>query len=317
MMQFLQKLTLFGSLFILFQACSSGQFQKTKSGLIYQVLKKGKGEKLKGGDYIKFHVKVFQKDSMSYNSFGKIPVFVGVDSVGRPYDITEVLPLLHVGDSVIVIQSVDTIAKLQGGQMLPGFKRGDKIKIYLRIDERYTDMGQAQTAFNNELESQKKREITEVENYLKDKKIAAVKTSQGVYVETIRAGSMPLPDSGKQVMVKYTGSNFKGKKFDSNVDPSFGHLDTFKITIGQMGAIPGFEDGVKQIGKGGKAKIYIPSMLGYGMQGSPPAIQPFENLIFEVEVLDIVQAPAPKPTPAIEIPAPEQKPSSGTDSGKK
>ncbi|MFZ9718401.1 MAG: FKBP-type peptidyl-prolyl cis-trans isomerase [Chitinophagaceae bacterium] len=37
--------------------------------------------------------------------------------------------------------------------------------------------------------------------------------------------------------------------------------------------------------------IYIPSMLAYGQQGAPPRIQSFENLIFEVEILDIANAP--------------------------
>jgi FKBP-type peptidyl-prolyl cis-trans isomerase FklB len=61
-----------------------------------------------------------------------------------------------------------------------------------------------------------------------------------------------------------------------------------------MGSIQGFEEGVKQIAKGGKAKIYIPSMLGYGMQGAPPKIKPYEHLLFEVETLDIQQAASVK-----------------------
>jgi FKBP-type peptidyl-prolyl cis-trans isomerase len=62
-----------------------------------------------------------------------------------------------------------------------------------------------------------------------------------------------------------------------------------------MGSIPGFEEGVKQIAKGGKARIYIPSMLGYGMQGAPPKIKPYEHLIFEVDLLDIQQSKVVSP----------------------
>ena len=67
----------------------------------------------------------------------------------------------------------------------------------------------------------------------------------------------------------------------------------------QQGSIPGFEDAVKQVAVGGKVKAYIPSMLAYGMQGSPPKIKPYDNLIFEIEVLSI-GAPTP--------PAPQQMP---------
>lgn len=280
---------------ILFASCSGDSFQKTKSGLLYKVVSGGKKEAIKPGSYIKFHVRVLQKDSLTYNSFGKVPAFAMVDSTGRSYDISEVFPLLKVGDSVIIVQSVDSIAKMSGGQMPPGLKKGDKIKIMMRILANYTDLQAAQDEFNKEMELQKQREYADVEAYLKKNNIAATKTQLGTYVEVLNAGDGARPDSGQQVSVKYTGMNFDGKKFDSNVDSSFGHIDPLNIVIGQMGSIAGFEDGVKQIGKGGKAKVYIPSMLGYGMQGAPPSIQPYENLIFEIEILDITTPVAKAP----------------------
>lgn len=285
---------------ILFASCSGGSFQKTKSGLLYKVVSGGKKDAIKPGTYIKFHVRVLQKDSLTYNSFGKVPAFAMVDSTGRSYDISEVFPLLKVGDSVIIVQSVDSIAKMSGGQMPPGLKKGDKIKIMMRILANYTDLQVAQNEFNKEMELQKEREYAAVEAYLKKNNIAATKTQLGTYVEVLNPGEGARPDSGKQVSVKYTGMNFDGKKFDSNVDSSFGHIDPLNIVIGQMGSIAGFEDGVKQIAKGGKAKVYIPSMLGYGMQGAPPSIQPYENLIFEIEILDITIPDAKAPA----VPAP-------------
>jgi FKBP-type peptidyl-prolyl cis-trans isomerase FkpA len=272
-------------------SCGDGAFKKTKSGLLYKIVPGKKGQKLKAGNYIKFNVKVYQKDSLTYDSYGKIPAFSMVDSVGRNYDISEVFPLMSDGDSAIIIQSADSIAKMQMGQMPPGLKKGDKVKFMVRIVKTYTDLMTAQTDFNNEMSLQKEREFKTIEAFLKTKNINAVKTALGTYVETITPGTGALADSGKQVSVKYTGMNFDGKKFDSNVDTSFGHVDPYKIVIGQMGSIPGFEDGIKQVAKGGKAKIYIPSMLAYGMQGSPPSIKAYENLIFEIEVLDITDAP--------------------------
>jgi FKBP-type peptidyl-prolyl cis-trans isomerase len=285
---------------ILFASCSGGSFQKTKSGLLYKVIPGAKKQALKPGSYIKFHVQVFQKDSMTYNSYGKVPAFAMVDSTGRSYDVSEVFPFLHVGDSVVIVQSVDSIAKMSGGQMPPGLKKGDKIKIMMRILDSYSDLQTAQNEFNKEMELQKEREFAAIEAYLKKNNISATKTQLGTYVEVLNAGEGARPDSGQQVSVKYTGYNFEGKKFDSNVDSSFGHVDPLNIVIGQMGSIAGFEDGVKQIAKGGKAKVYIPSMLGYGMQGAPPSIQPYENLIFEIEIVDITQ-PNTK-APAVPVP---------------
>ena len=281
---------------VLLFSCS-GSFQKTKSGLLYQIAKKGKGEKLKPGNYVKFHVKTYQKDSLSYNSYDKLPAFMGVDSVGRPYDLSEVIPLLTVGDSVVVVQSIDTIVKLMSIQMPPGFKKGDKIKYHLTILAAYKSMPEAQAAFDEEMKKQKAKELAAIEGYLKDKKINAVKTQLGTYIEVLNPGQAPLPDSGKQVSVKYTGLKFSGKKFDSNIDTTFGHTDPLEVIIGQMNVVPGFEDGIKQLGKGGKARLFIPSMLAYGMTGSSPSIEPLENLIFEIEILDIKDAPEPVATP--------------------
>lgn len=286
---------------VVLASCGGGSFKKAKSGLLYKIISDGKGETLKPGNFIKFNAVVKQKDSVTYNSYGKIPAFTAVDSVGRPYDLSEIIPLLRAGDSAVIVQSADSIAKLNMGQMPPGLKKGDKITISIRITKVMTDLTAAQTEFNSEMTAQKEREFKTIETYLKSKNITATKTALGTYVEIINPGTGDKADSGKQVSVKYTGMDFEGKKFDSNVDTSFGHVDPLSVVIGTMGSIPGFEDGIKQVAKGGKLKVYVPSMLGYGMQGSPPRIKPYDNLIFEIEVLDITvpkpQAPAPTPAP--------------------
>lgn len=272
-------------------SCGGGSFKKAKSGLLYKIISDGKGAQLKPGNFIKFNAIVKQKDSVTYNSYGKIPAFTAVDSAGRPYDLSEILPLMKAGDSAIIVQSVDSIAKMNMGQMPPGLKKGDKITISIRIIKVLADLTAAQDDYNNEMTAQKENEYKVIEAYLKSKNIAATKTAFGTYVAIENPGVGAKPDSGKQVSIKYTGMNFEGKAFDSNVDTAFHHAEPLKIVIGQMGSIPGFEDGVKQLAKGGKGKVYIPSMLGYGIQGSPPAVKPYENLIFEIEILDITVAP--------------------------
>lgn len=281
---------------VVLASCGGGSFKKAKSGLLYKIISDGKGAPLKPGSFIKFNAIVKQKDSVTYNSYGKIPAFTAVDSVGRPYDLSEIIPMMKAGDSAVIVQSADSIAKLNMGQMPPGMKKGDKITITLRITKVMADITEAQNEFNAEMEAQKTREFKDVEAYLKSKNITATKTALGTYVEVLNAGTGAKPDSGQQVMIKYTGMNFDGTKFDSNVDTSFGHVDPLPLVIGQQGSIPGFEDAVKQVAVGGKLKAYIPSMLAYGMQGSPPKIKPYDNLIFEIEVLSI-GAPTPPAAP--------------------
>lgn len=290
-------------------AQGDSNFLKTKSGLLYKIISDGKGEQLKIGRLIKFNAVVKQEDSVTYSSYGRIPAFTGVDSAARPYDLSEILPMMRNGDSAVMIQLADTIAKINGGEMPPGLNSGDKIFISIRIIQVLQNIEEAQADFMNELDLQKQREAVVVEDFLKTNQIAATKTEMGTYVAISKPGTGAKPDSGKLVSVKYTGMNFKGEKFDSNIDSSFMHTEPYQFAIGQQSTIPGFEDGIKQIAKGGKVKIYIPSMLGYGAQGSPPAIQPYEHLIFEIELVNITEPvkPKPKPKPVVKKKAPVKK----------
>jgi len=100
-------------------------------------------------------------------------------------------------------------------------------------------------------------------------------------------------DTSSITKIKYTGKTIAGKMFDSNVDPSKGHLDPLTVNLTNDmslggGVIPGMSEGLKLMNKGTKAKIYIPSSLAYGAAGAGGDIGPNENLIFEVEVLEIL-----------------------------
>lgn len=89
-----------------------------------------------------------------------------------------------------------------------------------------------------------------------------------------------------------------GKVFDSNTDSAFNHLGPLSFTVGIGQMIKGFDEGVRFMKKGGKAKIYIPSVLAYAGNPPSPEIKPYENLVFEVTVLD-VQDSAPARVPGM------------------
>jgi FKBP-type peptidyl-prolyl cis-trans isomerase len=61
--------------------------------------------------------------------------------------------------------------------------------------------------------------------------------------------------------------------------------------------IKGFEEGIKELSEGAKAKLFIPSALAYG-NNAPPEIGPNANLIFDIEVLDVANQPPPSNNPA-------------------
>lgn len=93
----------------------------------------------------------------------------------------------------------------------------------------------------------------------------------------------------------YRGTFLDGKKFDGNMDSDSPNKQPLEFVIGQGGVIKGLEDGLKLFNKGGKGKVFIPAMLGYGPNGSAPVIPPYASLVFDIEVLDVKIAPPPPP----------------------
>lgn len=96
---------------------------------------------------------------------------------------------------------------------------------------------------------------------------------------------------GSKMTVHYTGTfRSSGEKFDSSHDRgqpmSFNYL--------QQRMIPGFEEGLKMIGKGGKVTLYIPYFMAYGEAGRGSMMPPYSDLVFEIEMVDLEVNPAPK-----------------------
>ena len=108
-------------------------------------------------------------------------------------------------------------------------------------------------------------------------------TATGLKYYELRAGTgdSPLPTS--KVKVHYTGWTLDGKKFDSSVDR--GTPAEFPLN----GVIKGWTEGVGSMKVGGKRKLVIPYDLAYGEMGRPPTIPAKATLVFDVELLQIVQ----------------------------
>jgi len=104
-----------------------------------------------------------------------------------------------------------------------------------------------------------------------------------IYVEEVEGTGAPAV-AGKNVKVHYTGYLLNGKKFDSSVDRG----QPFEFTLGQGQVIPGWDEGIALMKEGGKAKLIIPSRLGYGARGQG-SIPPYAPLVFEVELIEVAK----------------------------
>ena len=98
------------------------------------------------------------------------------------------------------------------------------------------------------------------------------------------------PGDGKKIIhhswvqIEYTGSFESGEVFDTNV----GKNRPLVVQMGMKEVIPGFELGIIGTKKGTKRKIKIPAKLAYGKKGGGDVIPPNTDLIFEFEIIDVL-----------------------------
>lgn len=98
--------------------------------------------------------------------------------------------------------------------------------------------------------------------------------------------NVSFPTRGDTLVMHYVGKlAADGTVFDSSRDR--GQPFQFQIGVGQV--IKGWDEGVLRMSKGQKAVLHIPAVKGYGRSGAGAAIPPNADLIFEVELLDIIR----------------------------
>ncbi|MEO8150873.1 MAG: FKBP-type peptidyl-prolyl cis-trans isomerase [Bacteroidia bacterium] len=105
----------------------------------------------------------------------------------------------------------------------------------------------------------------------------------GLQYEVIKTGTGPKPIATDKVKVHYTGTLIDGTVFDSSVQRG----QPAEFGCGQV--IKGWTEALQLMAVGSKWKIYLPYDLAYGDKGAGGQIGPYETLIFEVELLDIVK----------------------------
>lgn len=276
---------------------SCNQYQKTPSGLSYKITKGGSNEKLKQGQFVKFNVeyKIPPKDSILNSSYGHIPAYLVVDTARiNKHSFLEIITKCAVGDKVEFAMSVDTLKKLGMVEYNNVFRAKDMIKGRLEFLKTFATQAEAQADLTKEQEAEKAKELKDLQAYTAKQGVKTQTLASGVLVEVTNAGDVQKADSGKQVQILYKGSFVGGKVFDSNMDKNGPNNQPLTVVVGTNGVIKGMDDGLRLFGKGGKGKIFIPAMLGYGQNGYPPTIPPYSNLVFEIEILDLT-TPAPKP----------------------
>ena len=115
------------------------------------------------------------------------------------------------------------------------------------------------------------------------KREGVVTLPSGLQYEVITEGNVGrYAKATDQVQCHYEGTLIDGTLFDSSIKR--GQPATFGVNQ----VIPGWVEALQLMPEGAKWKLYIPSELAYGAQGAGEMIPPHSTLIFEVELLKVL-----------------------------
>jgi len=214
----------------------------------------------------------------------------------------EIFLALRKGDSI----TFEAAAKIvfSGNQPAP-IKEDDKIKVRLGAYEMKTEAEMQkfyEEAMVKEQEKAAERakallveEAKTIEAYLAKNKLTAQKTASGLYYVIEKEGTGEVTTPGTTLYVNYAGYLINGTLFDTswpeiakanNMFSEERPYEPLPVNVGMRQVIDGWDEGLMLLKKGSKAKLIIPSPLGYGESGAGEMIPANSILVFDVEVTD-------------------------------
>ena len=197
------------------------------------------------------------KDSLSYS----IGVMIGSDLKKQSFD--------TLTDIEIFLGAMRDMLSQDGTPLLTS-EESDKI-----VQDYMNQMNEQKYVSNK----------TDGEKYLNEngKREGVVTLSSGLQYEVIKEGTGPKATIQNRVKAHYTGTFIDGSVFDDSRKEN----KPAEFNLGQV--IPGWQEGICLMNKGAHYKIYVPWYLAYGENGIPNAIPPYTTLIFDVELIDVLQ----------------------------
>lgn len=237
--------------------------KKTDSGLVYEVLTPGKGDRPMDEEQIEVKLAI-------WNEAGKLVRCSELD-----------------GRNLIYGAGQARIEILNEGPML--IEEGGRYRFIVPAEFAFGDRGAgplvpggATTIWEMELvKIWKPLPVPGFSPSPEDKKIT---TESGLQYEILEQGKGKSPKMGQTVRVHYAGWLEDGKLFDNSFER--GLPSSFRLGS----VVEGWNEGLQLMKEGGVFKFTIPGKLGYGERGQPRAGIPANaTLIFHVELIEVVE----------------------------
>ena len=106
--------------------------------------------------------------------------------------------------------------------------------------------------------------------------------------DLIQGSDTAVKKGGALVTAHYRGYLTDGREFDS----SYERGEPFQVVLSRNKVIVAWVEGLQGMQVGGKRRLLVPAHLGYGERGFGSKIPPHANLIFEIELLEVLNRDA-------------------------
>lgn len=278
------------SMIFSFFACDKAKGYKTKSGLILYTYSDFDADSLtKAGSILKLRYTKKVNDSIVEDNRYSMPAYETVmPPFAYPHEAGEVYAMFHKGDSIVLIQSADSLLKKALFYSIPDYiKKGDIITTNYKVLDVFPNDSIAKIDQNQEFENvmtlNRKTGPSRISNYLKTHNIDATMSPDTIFIETIQTGTGVKIDSNDMISLKFKASTFGGDSIIDNLDTA-STVTEYLVGSGRM--LQGVDEGLMTLKKGAHARLYVPAMKAFGASAPPGSDKGFQDLIFEVIIMD-------------------------------
>ncbi|MBN1253272.1 MAG: FKBP-type peptidyl-prolyl cis-trans isomerase [Bacteroidales bacterium] len=267
--------------------CNFSDFNEDSNGLYYKHLIENKdGLKPEFSDFVELKIKYADsKDSLLFDSKeidGPFRVELKVENKNK-LSIENAIMHLKVGERAIFKMPADSFY-INSNQNLPeGIEELSLLTFDIEL-VRILSVDEIKIEREKYFAALKKAEDEIIEQYIADNNINIEPSISGLYKIIEKSGNGIEAKPGFRLRVNYVGKFINGEKFDSSYDRN----TPFEFVLGKSEVIAAWEEGFVKMKEGTKAKFIIPSHLAYGEKGYGKIIPPFSSLIFEVELLKVI-----------------------------
>lgn len=241
--------------------------------------------KPKTGEQVRIDYTIQKGDSILDHSYANSnPILVQIPEAKYDNFFTKALQLMAVGDSLKLLVPARDIPQLLG-QHVVSFTADDLVTFTYKLYEIKdpATLRQEIIAEQQKLDSIRQTIPTLMQEFEQGTLSGLKNTERGLSYLIFDKGKNTTAQLGDAVTVHYICFSDAGLI----VDDSYTNMVPLPFTVGSQTLIEGLSQGVKLLGEGGRALLFIPPNLAYGVQGYGEVIPPNSWVTFYIELMDI------------------------------